>query len=131
MQREFDSERLRNCLEITEKAALLGLHDQTLWITKFNCGTGGCLAGNYALSQGCVPVWDDGAFDGSSVGDDTNAIMTLDGQTRAVADWATEELGLTAVEAKALFAGTNTLSELRRIVGWIIDKREMRSSASP
>lgn len=43
------------------------LHDQTSWLVKFDCGTGGCLFGHIALQAGAEPIWESWEKDTSEV----------------------------------------------------------------
>lgn len=114
--REFDPERLRGALEITEKAAELGTWDQRQWFVETGCGTACCFAGNYALSQGCTPVFHDDLHVSGSV-------TTPEGRKAFVGEWVEGHLGLTEDEALDLFDQSNTLNDLRLIVEEIIESR--------
>jgi hypothetical protein len=78
------------------------------------CGTAMCVAGFTAIDfEGWKP----------SPGDSRVTRRAENGETerRAIPDVAREALGLTALEANALFAGSNTEVSLRRITQHILD----------
>lgn len=115
----FSADRLNEAMEVTEQKAAAGLWDQEEWITWWDCGTGGCFAGNWALHRGCEPWWREGSHERS-----TGRIIDLTGNVDSVESWARDDLGLTFEESYPLFDSANTLDDLRRLVKEIIAERE-------
>lgn len=106
----LNTTELRRALDMVLDASAMGLHDQVDWIRRFDCGTGGCFAGTYALGMGCTPVW---------WGDDeiTDVVREPGGDTKwMVSDWVRRELGLTEQQAVLLFSASNTTADLKDIV---------------
>lgn len=126
--KEFSADRLREALRITEEADKKGLWNQSDWFVKWECGTAGCFAGNYAVSQKCEPyfskVYDD-YYEGVR---STSLIKTPDGSTVSTGSWAADELGLNMDESDRLFDGDNTMDELREIVDEIIAARDLEDA---
>jgi hypothetical protein len=111
-----DIEALWLTLKETEEAAKKQLWDQSYWMAEMKCGTTGCFAGHYAISQGCVPALDSHFYDDKTSINDTADCFTPEGERVYIRSFAKEGLGLTEDEADALFEGDNTLSDLRLII---------------
>lgn len=91
-------------------------HCQDVWI----CETGACLAGHVALQNGYRVVSD--GFKGRRV-------ECLDtGEHKWVSDVAVEILGLTEEESILLFAGHNTIENLRMMTKDIANGENLRET---
>ena len=109
-------EELRFALKVTEEAAAKGLWDQTYWLHATECGTVGCLAGNYALATGCR-MYD--------MDIDVKYVFDVNDNFMSVSEYAQTNLGLSEDEAAWLFAPANSLDDLRFIVGELILESEL------
>lgn len=78
------------------------------------CNTTCCIAGKVALIEGWEPVFDDDGYADS---------VTLDGETRLVAEIAARTLGLNAHQAIDLFKSTNTARDVRIVAERIAGER--------
>lgn len=93
------------------------------------CGTAACFAGHTGLMVGDSPLvrldrWNEYADDGTatkitSVRDDWNRLVDADGRIYGVKDRARDLLGLDYYQAECLFNASNTIHDLKTIVGWI------------
>lgn len=80
------------------------------------CGTAFCFAGHVAHMTGCTPAYGD--YDWSYITDAGGMdAMEIEG-------YAGEELGLTFEQYFQLFAGTNTLQDLRSLVTTFTNQQE-------
>jgi hypothetical protein len=96
------------------------------WVQRsYRCGTAACFAGHAALLAGGeweTPAEDEGAHRMVAVSDDPER-RAWDGRTIHVVFRAERVLGISRSVSEELFRGTNTLDDLRRIVGEIIAER--------
>lgn len=96
--------------------------DQALWFGMVTgrrqgqdwCRTTCCIAGQVALLDGWEPVFDDDGYADS---------VTLDGETRLVAEVAARTLGLNAPQAIDLFRSTNSAATIRIVAERIAGER--------
>lgn len=90
--------------------------DSRIWL----CGTIGCFAGHASLIDGGQSVGTEYGGDllHAVPDDDPADVMLIDGAwVVSVRNRARRILGLSRADAKRLFKGSNTLDDLRRIVG--------------
>ena len=93
------------------------------------CGTAACFAGHAGLMVGDSPVirldrWTEYAEDGTetrriSVRDDWGCLVDADGRVHGVGDRARDLLGLEYCQAECLFNASNSIHDLKVIIGWI------------
>lgn len=103
-----DTNGLLEALRCVEEAAAKGLWDQSTWMKPTACGTAGCLAGHYVMSQGYLPLTEH---------QEKYGIVQKDGLTYYdIEALATELLELDLDDAYDLFAPENSLEDLHRIV---------------
>jgi hypothetical protein len=107
--------------------------EQGAWLTRRDgaaevggCGTACCIAGKVAIEDGGVPVVDElGDWARFSPGYDTSRVVfpeiDPDEEVR-VEDYAQEKLGLTYNQRAALFSGSNTLDDVLRIIGDLLEE---------
>jgi hypothetical protein len=81
---------------------------QNTWVSRTECGTVGCLAGNIVLNAGYRPFYDADRDSTSYVRDGERSSTN----TYWIRDLATSILGLTERQADDLFRSSNTLYEL-------------------
>ena len=77
------------------------------------CGTAGCFAGHRAFLDGAVPIVAHGVVSRSRV-------LLPDGQITGVEVYAEDRLRLTNTQSLRLFAGSNSLEDLKQIVDQIV-----------
>lgn len=82
---------------------------QDSWAEKTGCNTAYCFAGHAVVLAGHKILWDM---------DDDTATFVEDG--RLIEYVATQELGLTVLQAGELFSGSNSLQDLRDVVAEIL-----------
>jgi len=114
---------LRKTLEWVEAEAARGEESawrQESYATRTACGTAFCAAGYVAAELvGARPHFDAVADpDGELV---TDVCVLPDGEFASIDSVAREELGLTSRESMRLFDGTNSLEDVRRIVGRLLE----------
>jgi hypothetical protein len=93
------------------------------------CGTAACFAGHAGLMVGDSPVvkvsrWTDYDEDGNpieraAIDDDWGRLVDADGRVRPVEERARDLLGLDYCQAECLFNASNTIHDLKTIIGWI------------
>lgn len=93
------------------------------------CGTAACFAGHAGLMVGDSPVvrlerWTEYAEDGtatkrSTIRDDWGRLVDADGRVHEVRERARELLGLDYCQAECLFNASNTIHDLKAIIGWV------------
>lgn len=74
------------------------------------CKTGCCIAGQVALQSGWNYISD-------------SECMERDGNVQEVSRIGREELGLTRIEAEALFAGSNEIDDIKEITNTLYQRR--------
>jgi hypothetical protein len=97
--------------------------DQGSWITRQRsvpCGTACCIAGKVALDDGLEPRISGRSWEAVHDFDSTSTVL-LDGERLSVPEYAQVALGLDRYQANELFAGGNTIEDLRRIIGGLVE----------
>jgi hypothetical protein len=109
----IDVPRLRKELEFVTDNRQRWL--QNTWLSRVECGTVGCLAGNVVLNAGYQPYFEGNRQSTSYVRDAERS------RTYWIRELATELLGLTERQADDLFRSTNSLLDLWEVAAELTD----------
>jgi len=93
--------------------------EQSTWAYKAECGTAFCFAGHVVN----LTMPEDAYFPFSEFDRET-ARVVIDGAMNSISTVAMRELGISAGEAVALFNGGNTMTDIRRIRDFLVEKYE-------
>jgi hypothetical protein len=101
---------------------------QANWLTKLSCGTACCLAGKVALEDGGKPYLRDEHWE-ETYEYDIASRVTFPGEPKPVwvSEYAQEVLGLTEEQRLKLFASTNDLDDVLRVIGELLNPIELAS----